>query len=221
MAGPDRDGEQEVREALAARSGRDFVMSARPAIGPKGSALRLLRACAMPIVRRPMRAFGGMLFLAAGAAVAVNALAWQTVRHPSPLFGAKSPAAARAANPSPAPLPLPPLRPVEVAAPAPAPAPVAVPTAPPRPRDLIGEMIRASEGATGATTKADPQRLVSAAQRALAKLGHGELKVDGILGVGTRQAIERFERERKLPVTGELGPRTVRELSMQSGVPIE
>jgi peptidoglycan hydrolase-like protein with peptidoglycan-binding domain len=41
------------------------------------------------------------------------------------------------------------------------------------------------------------------------------------MGPGTRQAIERFERERKLTVTGELGPRTVRELAAAAGQPIE
>jgi peptidoglycan hydrolase-like protein with peptidoglycan-binding domain len=41
------------------------------------------------------------------------------------------------------------------------------------------------------------------------------------MGPTTRQAIERFERERKIPVTGELGARTVRELAAQSGLPVE
>ncbi len=62
---------------------------------------------------------------------------------------------------------------------------------------------------------------MAAGQRALVKLGFGPLKADGLMGPTTRQAIERFERERKIPVTGELGARTVRELAAQSGLPVE
>jgi peptidoglycan hydrolase-like protein with peptidoglycan-binding domain len=47
------------------------------------------------------------------------------------------------------------------------------------------------------------------------------LKIDGLAGQETRLAIERFEREQKIPVTGELGPRTLRELSARSGMAIE
>ena len=64
-------------------------------------------------------------------------------------------------------------------------------------------------------------RLVAAAQRALAKLDYLSSKPDGVLGPATRQAIERFEREHRLPVTGDLGPRTARELAATSGIPVE
>jgi peptidoglycan hydrolase-like protein with peptidoglycan-binding domain len=86
-------------------------------------------------------------------------------------------------------------------------------------------MIRAGDGASNAArateAKADQQRPVAAAQRALTKLGYGPLKADGIMGEGTRQALERFERDRRLAVTRDLSPRTIRELSAQAGVPIE
>jgi hypothetical protein len=36
----------------------------------------------------------------------------------------------------------------------------------------------------------------------------------------TRQALEGFERERKLPVTGEMNARTMRELSQRTGIAI-
>jgi peptidoglycan hydrolase-like protein with peptidoglycan-binding domain len=55
----------------------------------------------------------------------------------------------------------------------------------------------------------------------LSKLGYAALRSDGVIGPGTRQAIEKFERDRRLPVTGELNPRTVRELSAQAGMAIE
>jgi hypothetical protein len=43
----------------------------------------------------------------------------------------------------------------------------------------------------------------------------------GFWGRPPGRAIERFERDRRLPVTGEIGPRTVRELAAQAGVAIE
>ncbi len=68
--------------------------------------------------------------------------------------------------------------------------------------------------------KADAGEVVLAGQRALAKLGYG-VKADGIMGAGTRQAIERFEQDRRLPVTGEFGARTARELSAASGITVQ
>ena len=56
-------------------------------------------------------------------------------------------------------------------------------------------------------------------QKALVKAGF-VLRMDGMMGATTRQALERFEVERKLPVTGDLSPRTLRELASQSGVAI-
>jgi len=57
-------------------------------------------------------------------------------------------------------------------------------------------------------------------QRALAKLGYGPLKVNGVAGPETRQAIQRFERDRKLPVDGEISDRLVRELGAVSGLAV-
>lgn len=67
--------------------------------------------------------------------------------------------------------------------------------------------------------KVEADDTVLAGQRALAKIGYG-VKVDGFYGPGTRQAIEAFERDKRLPVTGEFGPRTVRELASQAGIAI-
>jgi peptidoglycan hydrolase-like protein with peptidoglycan-binding domain len=99
----------------------------------------------------------------------------------------------------------------------------AAPAQRPAARDDIGELIRmcgvpvppANVGRTDA-----PER-IAAAQRALNKLGYGPLKADGSMGPGTRQAIERFERDRRLAVTGEVGSRTARELASQSGLPVD
>ena len=88
------------------------------------------------------------------------------------------------------------------------------------------EVLRAAVGATAATERyADlapfSTRQVLAAQRALNKLNYGPIKPDGLFGPGTRQAIERFERDRKLPVTGEVSGRTARELAAASGIAMD
>lgn len=53
---------------------------------------------------------------------------------------------------------------------------------------------------------------VRAAQEALTALGYGQLKPDGMVGPGTRRAIEAFERAKGLPVTGSLGAGTLQAL---------
>ena len=96
------------------------------------------------------------------------------------------------------------------------PARIALVSPSPRPvsRDTIGEIIREGETTASVTLKADPT--VAKAQRALVKLGYGPLKADGVLGTGTRAAIERFERDRKLPVKGQPAGRTLRELAARA-----
>jgi hypothetical protein len=101
---------------------------------------------------------------------------------------------------------------------------VVTPSRPAPARDPIGDLIRFGEPAPippGYVGRPDPARTVNAGQRALARLNYLSSKPDGILGPETRQAIEQFERDRRLPVTGELGPRTARELSTASGIPID
>jgi septal ring factor EnvC (AmiA/AmiB activator) len=63
----------------------------------------------------------------------------------------------------------------------------------------------------------DPES-VAQAQRALAAFGYGPLEADGVLGPNTRQALERFERDRRLTVTGELNPRTAERLGVKGEV---
>jgi peptidoglycan hydrolase-like protein with peptidoglycan-binding domain len=62
---------------------------------------------------------------------------------------------------------------------------------------------------------------VVAVQRALADFGYGQVRPTGVLGAETRAAIERFERERKLPVTGQISERLTRELAAVTGRPLD
>jgi Putative peptidoglycan binding domain len=64
-------------------------------------------------------------------------------------------------------------------------------------------------------------RRVAAVQRALTEYGYGQLKPTGTVGSDTQAAIQKFERERKIPVTGQLSDRLVRELAAMVGHPID
>lgn len=64
-------------------------------------------------------------------------------------------------------------------------------------------------------------RRVAAVQRALADYGYGQLKPTGTVGSETQAAIQKFERERKLPVTGQISDRMVRELATVTGRSID
>jgi peptidoglycan hydrolase-like protein with peptidoglycan-binding domain len=64
-------------------------------------------------------------------------------------------------------------------------------------------------------------RRITAVQKALTDFGYGPLKLTGTFDASTRAAIEKFERERKLPVKGQVSERLIRELAALTGRPIE
>jgi hypothetical protein len=64
-------------------------------------------------------------------------------------------------------------------------------------------------------------RRVAAVQRVLTEYGYGQLKATGTIGADTQAAIQKFERERKMPVTGQMSDRLVRELAVVTGHPID
>jgi len=69
---------------------------------------------------------------------------------------------------------------------------------------------------------ADPSsKRVVAMQRALAEFGYGQIKPTGVVDGDTKAAIERFERERRLPITGQVSERVARELASVTGRPLE
>lgn len=173
----------------------------------------------------------GAAFAAGAIAFVFNALVLQDAPHPSPLFA--EPAAKAKSLPKEAPTP--PARPATLAPPAappttspppavqapaaeapvkrapkPAPPPAAEKPAPPR--DVIGDLLKtgqppAAEAPAGNAT-------LASVQRALTRAGYDVGKADGVMGPATRQAIERFERERKLAVTGDVSPRLLKELGV-------
>lgn len=62
---------------------------------------------------------------------------------------------------------------------------------------------------------------IAAVQRTLTEYGYGQLKPTGTIGADTQHAIAKFERARKLPVTGQMSDRLVHELSAMIGHSIE
>ena len=66
-----------------------------------------------------------------------------------------------------------------------------------------------------------PSTRVLAIQRALADFGYGQIKPTGVYDLDTRAAIEKFERDRRLPVTGQISDRFVRDLAAMTGRPLE
>lgn len=188
-----------------------------------------------------------MLVLAAGASAAVlfNALALQQGRPGSAGRGAASVSAPpdirqvdtpRATSASP---PVNPVAPpaASVAAPAvplEAPAPdmaTALPTPLPPAKPVAPRPAAAAPAPLAEKAAASPAGLlppgdvpvsprVMEIQKALARLGYGPIRIDGVFGAATEEAIQRFERDRRLPVTGQMSERVVRELTAVSGFSI-
>jgi hypothetical protein len=181
------------------------------------------------LLHSPKDLIAGALAFAAVSAIIANATFMQAGQHPSPMFGTavSIPLAASApASPLPRPRPveatlkaadikLAEMKPVDpvssVAKTTPAPANVARPPAPipvSSRSDPVGDLIIAS-------------RRVAAVQRALTDYGYGQLKPTGTVGSDTQAAIQKFERDRKIPITGQMSERLVRELSAVTGRAID
>jgi hypothetical protein len=191
----------------------------------RGLAMRIL-------LHSPKDTVAGALAFAAVGAIIVNAVFLQAGRHPAPMFGSITvmPASSSSANPLPRP------RPVEADAAQPESRP-----AEPRAVDPLANLVKTTSAAPVMST-AVPRppaaipifshndtaaipgggsRRVAAVQRALTEYGYGQLKPTGIAGSDTQAAIQKFERTRKLPVTGQVSDRLVRELAAVIGHPID
>jgi hypothetical protein len=66
-----------------------------------------------------------------------------------------------------------------------------------------------------------PSPRILAVQRVLSEFGYGQIKPSGLLDAATSEAIEKFERERKLPVSGMVSDKLVSELGAMTGHPPE
>jgi hypothetical protein len=194
------------------------------------------------LLHSPKDLVAGLLAAAAVCAIFTNALLLQAGRHPSPMFGGTvvTLPAPQLAVASPLPRP----RPIELAARPVEPEPVeskpvevkaADPKSVDRNADPMTSLVVKSTGAPVAApanvmrppvpiptpAQTAGARRVAAVQRALTQNGYGQLKPTGAVGADTQAAISKFEHARKLPVTGQMSDRLVRELAAMTGHPID
>jgi hypothetical protein len=198
----------------------------------RGLAMRIL-------LYSPKDLVAGLLAFAACSAVVANALFLQTGQHPAPIFGNVVHLGASS--------PLPRPRPVEADAagsePRLAETRLAEPKLiEPRANDPVANIIKATASGPLSSTPmvaAPPpvhvmrppapippvqitgSRRVAAVQRALSENGYGQLRATGTIGADTQAAIQKFERERRMPMTGQMSDRLVRELAVVTGHPID
>jgi peptidoglycan hydrolase-like protein with peptidoglycan-binding domain len=66
-----------------------------------------------------------------------------------------------------------------------------------------------------------PNPRIVAVQRALTDFGYGPLRPTGLYDTETRSAIERFEKARRRPMTGQITDQLVRDLAALTGRPLE
>jgi Putative peptidoglycan binding domain len=204
----------------------------------RGLAMRIL-------LHSPKDMLAGALAVAAIGAILINALFLQAGRHPSPMFGS----VVTMPQPSAA-VVLPRPRPVELAARSAEPSlfepkPIEIRSAEPKASEpkasdpktgdpmtsLVAKSTAAPVTATPANVMRPPApipmaqsagaRRVAAVQRALTEYGYGQLKPTGAIGADTQAAITKFERDRKIPVTGQMSDRLVRELTAMIGHSID
>ena len=158
----------------------------------------------------------------ATTAIVINALFMQSGSHPAPIFKDAA-VPAKPAGPIDR-LPLAVARPRQAE-----PAPVNVAAPSPRSPGGISKGTTAGPPATRpapavnnvVTDRPAPSKRVIAVQRALAEYGYGQIKPSGIIDAETQAAIQKFERERKLPISGQASDRVVRELAAMTGRPLD
>jgi hypothetical protein len=158
---------------------------------------------------RPVDSFAILGAVAASLVIVVNAMFLQSGSRPAPFVA--NPTLPKTDTVDVAPKPVPrivdlnthaaPQRPVQAA-------PVPVPTPSPRRNDPIADLIT-------------PSPRIMAVQRALSNYGYGQLQPSGLLDDATSHAIEKFERDRKMPVTGRMSDRLVNELTVVTGHSLE
>jgi hypothetical protein len=198
----------------------------------RGLAMRIL-------LHSPKDTAVGALALAAALAIIVNALFLQKGYHPAPMFGSVvAMPATGAASTSPLPRrrhlePETTVSELRVGEPKPAEKPVE-----PKLADPVGSILKAASPppVTPANALRPPAsvpvssrneavsnsaRRVAAVQRTLTEYGYGQLKPTGTAGSDTQAAIQKFERDHKMPVTGQVSDRLARELGLMIGHPID
>jgi hypothetical protein len=155
-------------------------------------------------IRRPVDSLAIFTAFAASLIIVINALYFQSGPHPAPFSISPVPpspdvseAPPKPADPSAASAPA--TRNVEVTR--------TTPSGPSRRNDPIAQLI-------GQTSQ------ILAMQRALSQYGYGQIKQTGVVDGPTSTAIEEFERDHSLPVTGKISDVLLSELAKMIGHPL-
>ena len=209
--------EPRTRSGWRAGAGKGAGTGAVAAVG-----LRLWSSAS----HRPVDATAILCAGAASLIIVVNAIFLQSGVHPAPFFANPTAAPANrltALSPIPlAPNPQSPSTPrVSDMAPvraAPAARTQAATSA--RRNDPIGDLIGTSTAPSSTASVGSSARII-AVQRVLSEFGYGQLRSSGTLDEPTSAAIQKFEADRKLPVTGRLSDRLLSELATMTGRPIQ
>jgi len=160
----------------------------------------LARRITASITRRPIDSAAIFAAAAASLVIVVNAVFLQSGSHPAPFFVNTTVSQVTADSRAKPAEPAVPARPAVVPLP---PQPVAA-----RRNDPIADLI-------------NPSPRIMAVQRALSEYGYGQIRPSGFLDDATSAAIEKFERARRLPITGRVTDRLVGELTSLVGHPLE
>jgi hypothetical protein len=195
----------------------------------------------------PKDMVAGLLAFTAACAIIANALFLQHGPHPAPMFG--SVVHIPQSNPASVSLLLPRPRPMEADAAEPRLAETRaselrfadIRATEPKSADPLGHLVKATttgslQSGTAAASSTSivlrppapvppvqitGSRRVAAVQRVLTEYGYGQLRATGTIGADTQAAIQKFERDRRLPITGQVSDRVVRELTAMTGHPID
>ena len=209
--------ERRTRSGWRAGAGKGAGTGAVAAVG-----LRLWSSAS----HRPVDATAILCAGAASLIIVVNAIFLQSGVHPAPFFAnPTAPPANRLTALSPIPLapnpqsPTPP-RVIDMAPARAAPAARTQAATSARRNDPIGDLIGTST-APSSTASVGSSARIMAVQRVLSEFGYGQLRSSGTLDEPTSAAIQKFEADRKLPVTGRLSDRLLSELATMTGRPIQ
>ena len=200
------------------------------------------------LLHSPKDTLAGLVAVAAIGAIVANALFLQTGRHPAPMFGTvinlPAPSSLPLSNPLPRSRPVgadtSPLEPRATefrAEPKPAERaekspekPVDATASTPRSGDPMTNLVKQTISAPPSVARppapipvqqGPAARRIAGVQRALSEYGYGNLKITDAMGAETQSAIQKFEREHKMQVTGQVSDRLLRELGAAIGHPVE
>jgi Putative peptidoglycan binding domain len=179
----------------------------RPAMRSSGIVATTTQYLYGRIAQRPVDFVTILAAAAASVVIVVNAVFLQSYAHPAPFFdtpskslSSENPAASvstlKPAEATRSMVPQSPVHAVSVGR-----------------RDPIADLI--------GTQANPPSARVTAVQRVLSAFGYGQMRVSGTVDEPTRSAIEKFESEHKMPVTGRVSDRLLTELAAMVGHPVE